>query len=207
MSDEDTTQDTPEVTPAAPTTEAPDPYEKRYNDLRPQWDKTNTLLDKARNGDVDAIRELGFAIEDEEDDDEPDYAGTPDPTAKELAELRKELDDQKAWRNEQEQQRLASQITGHIGDLTKDQDLTQEEKDWIFTKATIGDISNEKTEAEVKKFLEWRESQRNAWVEQYRTTKNAPRVGTGTAAGKQPDLDNDEERVAHMMAQIDANRR
>src|SRR5689334_7576943 len=109
MADEATDALIPEApsTEAAAPTEAPapDPYEKRYADLRAQFDLRNSLLDRARQGDVDAIRELGFAVDEPEDATPEEY---DDPCAPKLAEYEKKISELEQWKQAQEAERIAS---------------------------------------------------------------------------------------------------
>lgn len=87
--------DTPvtDAAPDVPTTgeghaaaETPN-YEQRYNDLRSEFDRRNpdyTLLDRARQGDIDALQQLGLPVEfaddssDEQEFDADTLAYDPD---------------------------------------------------------------------------------------------------------------------------------
>ena len=68
--------DTPEPgpavadTPAAPSADTVD-YSKRYEDLRSEFDRRNSLISRAQNGDPDALSELGFELYQEEQQAEP----------------------------------------------------------------------------------------------------------------------------------------
>lgn len=193
--------ETPSTEAAAPT-EAPaqpDPYEKRYADLRSEFDRRNSLLDKARNGDIDAIRALGFEVDAPEPDPTPEYE--EDPYAAQLTPLQKELEELKAWKQEQEAAKVASSIRSHVDSLSTEAGvtLTDRDKEIIFSQAVGGDqISAESTEAAFKAHLEWR----NALLESVQAKPAPARPGTGQAATKQPDLDNEQERIAWMSARL-----
>lgn len=187
---------------AAPTeAPAPDPYEKRYNDLRPQWDRTNTLLNRARNGDIEAIRELGFDVDADEPDPTPEVEEYEDPYAAQLTQTQKELAELKQWRMQQEAERAASALRAHVDSLAQENsvELTDRDKEIIFSQAASGEsINPEATEAAFKAHLEWR----NALLESVAQKETPDRPGTGQAATKQPDLDNPQERRAYMKAQL-----
>jgi hypothetical protein len=79
----------PSTEAAAPTeAPAPDPFEKRYNDLRSEFDRKNALIDRATQGDIEAIRALGFDY-DEPEDPTPEYV-EDDPYAAEARRVREE---------------------------------------------------------------------------------------------------------------------
>jgi Skp family chaperone for outer membrane proteins len=137
MADEATDALIPEApsTEAAAPTEAPapDPFEKRYNDLRSEFDRKNALLDRAtKQGDIEAIRALGFDYE-EPEDPTPEYV-EEDPYAAEFAQTKKELDELKQWRQAQEAERVASGIRSHVQSLAQEAglELSDYDKEVIF---------------------------------------------------------------------------
>jgi hypothetical protein len=60
-------------TTGAPATTQPEGYieQKRYDDLRSEFDRKNTLLDRALRGDAEAAQELGFEFADDQQDPDP----------------------------------------------------------------------------------------------------------------------------------------
>jgi hypothetical protein len=60
-------------TTGAPATTQPEGYieQKRYDDLRAEFDRKNTLLDRALRGDAQAAQELGFEFADDQQDPDP----------------------------------------------------------------------------------------------------------------------------------------
>lgn len=189
----------PEV--AAPTeAPAPDPYEKRYNDLRSDYDRRNSLLDRARNGDIDAIRELGFEVDAPDPTPEEEY---DDPYAAKLSEYEKQIAELSQWKQQQEAEKAAISIRSHVDSLASQAgvELTDRDKEIIFSQAVGGDsINPEATEAAFKAHLEWR----NALLESVAHRETPDRPGTGQAAIKQFDPVNatDEERLAYMEARL-----
>lgn len=224
MTDEPTPAATPqegtqqaEEAPQAPDTGAPEGtpevnWEQRYNDLRPQYDRTQTLVDRARQGDEQALTELlpgyGFQDPDQEFDDLEDPLEFDDP----VEELRHELDQVK-------------------GQLTSEQEVKQQaqfeqaENDWIggsidelegqlseeFTdqeRQAIGDLSKTMRndqgypdvagahEAIFKTVLEGR---RAKWMD---SKKRAPQVQSGSQAEGQPNLDDPKARREYMAERL-----
>lgn len=207
MADEATDALIPEApsTEAAAPTEAPasDPYEKRYADLRSEFDRRNSLLDRARQGDVAAIRELGFDVDEPEDDPTPEY--DEDPIDARLSPLQKELEEIKQWKQAQEAERIASGIRSHVDSLAQQAgvELTDTDREYIFRGAVSGDkIGEDTTKAAFEAHIAYRTSLLDAEKANWVQTKKAPRVGTGQAVEKQPDLDNEQERIAWMQAQM-----
>lgn len=125
--------DTPE-TPAAEDTEPEVDYQKRYEDLRPEFDRTNQILAslQGRHGveaQQEAARLFGFEFADEE----PEEEGLTSPED-EIAEIKRQL----AERDEQaEQQQYAAAekdwIQQELGKVEKDFDrkLSAEERDIV----------------------------------------------------------------------------
>jgi hypothetical protein len=204
MADEATDALIPEApsTEAAAPTEAPapDPFEKRYNDLRSEFDRKNALLDRAtKQGDIEAIRALGFDYE-EPEDPTPEYV-EEDPYAAEFAQTKKELDELKQWRQAQEAERVASGIRSHVQSLAQEAglELSDYDKEVIFRGAVGGDkIDAEVTAAAFKAHADYIKGLQ----EQYSDKPHVPRPGTGQAVEKQPDLDDPQERKAWMKAQL-----
>lgn len=205
MSDEDTTALVPEAPVTGDATPdagapAPDPYEKRYADLRSEFDRKNALIDRATKGDGEAIRSLGFEYDEPEPDPTPDYE-EPDPYAAEFAQTKKELDELKQWRQAQEAERVATGIRTHVDSLAQEAGLTLSDydKEVIFRGAVGGDrIGQEETASAFKAHADYL----TGIQEQYAEKPHAPRPGTGQAVTKQPDMDNRDERVAHMKAEL-----
>ena len=204
MADEATDALVPEApsTEAAAPTEAPapDPYEKRYADLRSEFDRRNSLLDRARQGDIDAIRELGFEVDQPDEDPTPDYV-EDDPYAAKLSEYEKQLSELSQWKQQQEAERVATGIRTHVETLAEEAglNLTDYDKEVIFRGAVSGDkIDPDTTAAAFKAHAEYLQSLQ----EQLAPKGTPPRPGTGQAVEKQPDLDNDQERREWMKAQL-----
>lgn len=209
MADEATDALIPEApsTEAAAPTEAPapDPYEKRYNDLRSEFDRKNALLDRAtKQGDVEAIRALGFEYDEPEPED-PTPNEYEDPYAEKFSAQEKQLAELTQWKQQQEAERVASSIRAHVDSLSTEQgvNLTDKDKEYIFAQAVGGEqIGADQTKAAFDAHVAYVNSLRQSFEEEYIPTKTTTRPGTGQAASKQPDLDNPQERREWMKAQL-----
>src|SRR4051812_35537804 len=144
MADEATDALIPEApsTEAAAPTEAPapDPFEKRYNDLRSEFDRKNALLDRAtKQGDAEAIRALGFAY-DEPEDPTPEYV-EDDPYAEKLAQYEEKISRLEAAEQRRDAERVASGIRSHVDSLAQAEglELSDYDKEVIFRGAVGGD--------------------------------------------------------------------
>lgn len=199
--------DTPAV--AGPT-EAPgtqdqqqataDPYEKRYNDLRPEFDRATqeraelqqwkewaelALTTEDTDTQRQALQRLGFDVPDEIEDIEPaeyeEYA--QDPRLEELL----------SWKQAQEQQAREAAgfeyLTGHINNeverlgMTSLDDATRQ---WVLSRALAnpgipappGSPHDElpNVEAAYKEFQQWELERQKQWA---KTKQNAPYVPSG----------------------------
>lgn len=206
MSDEDTTALVPEApaSEAAAPTEAPatDPFEKRYADLRSEFDRRNALIDRATKGDIEAIRTLGFDYDEPEDPTPDTYED--DPYAAKLAEYEKKISELDQWKQQQEANRIAEGIRSHVDSLAQQAgvELTDTDKEYIFRGAVGGEIGEDATKTAFEQHIAYRNSLLDAEKANWVQTKKATRPGTGQAVEKQPDLDNPQERWAHMNAQL-----
>jgi hypothetical protein len=199
--------DTPE--PSAPDHGTPEPqinWQKRYEDLRPQFDRTNQQL--AQLNDEEYRKQLmaqwGYEVE-----DAPPEQEWVDPTD----ELRQELNELKQWRDqrtqaEQEQEQL-QRITASVDDQFKaaQADLDPATREWVTTRALNMD-PREDGMPDIAGALEaygaWVEGQQKQW-EEARRKPRAPRIPSGGQEGTSaPDLNDREARRAHMAEQLDA---
>jgi hypothetical protein len=202
--------DTPETSaPDVGTPEQQTDWQKRYNDLRPQFDRTNQQL--AQLNDEEYRKQLmaqwGYEVEDAQPEQE-----WVDPTD----ELRAELNELKQWRDqrtqaEQEQEQL-QKITASVDDQFKaaNADLDPATREWVTTRALNMD-PREDGMPDIAGALEaygaWIEGQQQKW-EQDRKRPRAPRIPSGGQEGTSaPDLSDREQRRAHMAEQYDSIQR
>ncbi len=214
-------------TPTAPqegdaATESVD-WEKRYNDLRPEYDRVKTewsqreedlALLEAIQSDPDTQRQLYEELAqaygtDAEDVEEPlDETGLDPAILSKLQEL-----DEKSARYEQhlqkqEEDELVQQmdefITDSLEKLSDGQELSDDEETWIVSRAvslppTADGLPDVQQAYEEYKKLD------AARHERYSKTKRAPQAPQGQGATKDPDLDNPREREDYFAAKFTAN--
>ena len=156
MSDQQEPTEALEATPdtGAPTTEGtPDPFETRYNELRPQYDRTHNELNRYKN-DPEFRKELFNELASEQgyeiDPGEPEYE---DPYADPSEALQKELAELKSWRDEftqqtqmEKQAAIAEQYSESKmtdlglpevsrGNSEEENQLAETQRNWIVTRA------------------------------------------------------------------------
>lgn len=212
--------ETPEgTTPAAPETD----WEKRYQDLQPEFTRTTQELAQHRaiitglQSDDDETRQQALAalgLEFAEPEDDPN---TPDPdqdpTGAKLAALERklaEIDQRETARTQaeassREQERLDAIEANCQKQLAKIEGLDDATRDWIYTRSLTTHHTPEglpDIEAAHKEFLEFETARQKAWA----TTKKAPYIpGSGTSATQVPDLDDEAQRHAWMKERLRAN--
>jgi hypothetical protein len=209
-------QDTPNVEPDAPDTgtrEQQIDWEKRYQDLRSDYDRRNQQWSEVQQRlDTDPrgfLEEIGYDLSDDEGET-PDYEDDP------LEAIRAEVEQLKADREAQhteaeayaiEQAELGF-INNELGALAKEhgRDFSQEEID------AIGDLSRARPTPEGTPnvrgayetvFKTILSRAKEDWVQ----SKGSPQVLAGAAGVENVDLDNPRERqdyFAQRLAQIDA---
>lgn len=202
------TPDTPDTLAPTGTPDTPQiDYEKRYSDLRPQYDRTAQELaalraEQERLADADYQRQLmaswGYDVE------EPGTA-YEDPTE----DLRRELSELKEWKEgltqrEQEQQQLA-QIEASVDEQFKAAapDLDPQTREWVTTRALNMDPRDDgmpNIQGALQAFQEWEVERQKQWRAQKR---RAPHIPSGGAEGTSaPNLDDREQRIAWMAEQM-----
>lgn len=204
--------DTPELAASgAPETPAPEQtidYEKRYNDLRPQWDRSNQVLSTLGINDawVEAfndpdtqeealdwlVRRHGYdvadAVADELGTDEPD-------DTRDLRDPR--VDEILARQESEDTEKLSGEIEDHIQSLAAEKKikLTPKQAHAIFNEAVDRGPSPDSTQ---EVFDEWVEDQaafKDSVIEDYRKSKSSaspppPSAGPGT-----PDVPIDDRKA------------
>jgi hypothetical protein len=197
----------PEQAPGTAQEQQPagDPYEKRYNDLRPQFDRTTQELSEIKQQqqlyeialtttDPDtqrqALQQLGYDVPDEVEDVEPaEWTDDEDP----LADVRQELAELKQWRDQNQSQAQEAAgfefLMGHINNeverLGMDK-LDEATRQLVLSQALAspgvpappGAPHDElpNVEAAWKQFQAWRDEEQKRWA---KTKSSAPYVPPG----------------------------
>lgn len=221
MSDQAPEAGTPEPAdpqPAAPgtTTEPAAPavdYEQRYNDLRPQYDRTNTELQQYRQvieglGSEDpAVREwaaaqLGLELQQEQQEEQDQFTAL----AAQVAQLQEQL-------QQSQQQSQQDAVTAYVEQYTQValdalDGLDDAEKAWVLRAAValppvespegvpVPDVASA-----MREFEEFIGAQKQSWAQ----TKRAPRPpASGSSATEAPNLDemSRQDRWDHMAQRL-----
>jgi hypothetical protein len=204
-------QDTPtEAAPAEGTpasSEETIDYAKRYNDLRPEFDRTKqTLSEKeqeaqawqilATSTDPDLVQQaadiLGVELEQDTDEETPDDEAEAPMTRREF----------QAWQQEQQAETEAKQtadaIRSHVEQIAQERGLklTDRQRNLIFAEAVEGQISPERTVQAVDAVLGEFDSYAQSV---YKPKPRVPHVTKGGQSAEQvPDLDNPEGRTDYI---------
>lgn len=189
-------QETP-PTPAPEGTPGPEiDYRKRYEDLRPTFDRTAQEAAALRgemervSSDPDYQRQLmaswGYEVED------PSVGQQPDPTE----DLRAQLAELSEWKQsltaEQQEAAQLQKITSSVDEQFRavGASLDDATKEWITTRALNMDPREDgmpDIAGAHKAFTDWETARMNAWQQ---TKRRAPHIAPdGTAATQAPDLD------------------
>lgn len=208
----------PEQDPQAPLVDTPEPsapngtpdapqidHEKRYNDLRSEFDRRNAQLNDEEHR-RQLMAEWGYEIEDPAEQQQYAYE---DPNA----ELRQQIAELAEWKNTQEQQRQQAQqleqITSSVAEQFKavDPNLDEDDREWITTRALNMDPREDgmpDIAGAYQAFQGWETQRQQRW-EQARKRPKPPHVPPGGQAGTDaPNLNDREQRRAHMGSQLDA---
>lgn len=174
--------------------------EKRYQDLRSNHDRINSLLDRAKSGDNDALRELIGAEFAQDETEDPDPGDEQEP----VEDPRIAAHDE--WIQQQQVERTLNAFNAHLDKLAGDPQLLDEYDRQAILNASVADGFNEA--ATEKAFSAWQEREKareKKIVEQYRKSKKAPHVsqaGTGATEEVLPLDASHRDRVAHMTEQL-----
>lgn len=166
----------------APAPPPDDGYEKRYADLRTEFDRRNSLLDRARQGDAEAASELGFEFAEQEPDpgdEEQTYGEEPAETADPVA---------RQWIEQQQVKENLALFNSHLDRLAGGPELLDDWDRQALLNASIAGGFNE--QATEKAFAQWKErndTREKAQFEKWKKSKQAPHVSaSGTGATEVP---------------------
>lgn len=194
----------------APASTPPEGYidQQRYEELRREFNQRNNLIDRARQGDAEALRELtGFTFA---DDDEPDT--DPDYEEQEDAPRDPRVDAILEERQREQFERFVEGVQGHIGSLLDEAkiNLPDELKSGllpaVFAAAGEGQPTPETTQQVVSQWTKAIGTIKQEAVKEYIASKrNAPFVNPGgTGATEVPNLDDGPTRRQWLMEQVAA---
>lgn len=207
--------DTPPAVDAPPV----DPYEKRYNDLRPQFDRTAQEAAELRafkeslTSDPDALRtflaEQGYEVE---DTPEAPSGAEDDRLAAIEQYMREDREERAAAKAQADEQRqleaIRERVESQFTDIAKTagvEKVDDKTRKWLEAQALYNLPALPDGTPDVlgawQALQEWRQAEDAVWAQ----TKKAPGVPKNGAPGTQvPNLDDDNERRAWMKQQLEA---
>lgn len=203
----------------APITDSPAPsedYEKRYNDLRPQYDRTmsrnqeleqflGALADPQTQAQALAALGLEVAGDDDDDDDDFDYEDPDeriDRIEQFISQREAEAENAEILKLEQEY------VTEAIKEITKAEniDLSAEERKLVETLAKHPEMRDEDGIPDVEAAFAEFKAATEANLGRYRSSKRAPSVELGQAGTDKINLNDDDARIEATAAIIQAER-
>jgi hypothetical protein len=210
---------TAEEAPGTQTDQQAVDYQKRYDDLRPEFDRRGSRIaeleryeqavNDLRSDDADtrarAAQALGLPFEFVDDTPEEDpYADPQEQLAARLEALEQQL--QQRGQQEQQAQQIA-QIEQHVEQqLAALEGLDDQDRKWIVNTAVAMPPTAEgmpDIRAAFEEFKAWETARQQKWAQ----TKRAPHVGQVGTAGTQalPEDAGHNERVAYAMERLQAD--
>jgi hypothetical protein len=212
MSDQAPIEETPAV-PPSPETGTPGTdqeqidWQKRYEDLRPEYDRTTQrlsererLVEGLSSDDPDtraaAAQALGLQFVDDSTDDDQ-YTDPTDQLAQKLQALEARLEQRDQQAQDQANiARIEAAVEQQLAQLPDG--LSEKDKNWIVKGALGLDPTPEGVpdiQAAYQEFTEWESDRQKQWA----ATKKAPHVSAvGQQGTSAPDLDDPAQRVAWM---------
>jgi hypothetical protein len=198
-----------------PAPSAPDPgtpeqqinWQKRYEDLRPQFDRTTQQL--AQLNDEEYQRQLmaqwGYEVEDAPPEQE--WVDPTDELAQQVAELREWKEQRTQAEREQEQ---LQQITASVDAQFKEAaaDLNAATREWVTTRALNMDPRQDgmpDIQGALSEYQAWVQAQQQQWEEQRKRPRPPKIASGGQEATSAPDLTDREQRRNWMAEQYAAN--
>lgn len=215
--DTPTADETPAVEAAseAPSSDTQIDWEKRYNDLRPEWDRAKTqlsefeqyqpLIQSLQTDPRATIKALQEQFGDEYEDDEDDYED-PGERALRLIQEQQETAQQQAERERLEE--MEEQYVGEGIDALAERDnveLSDHAQAVIYALATNDALRAEDGRPDVEAAYDALRAFEKEVRDGYVASKKAPRIPSGRPGEKSPDLSNEQERVNYMAQIIEAN--
>ncbi len=189
-------------------------WQKRYEDLRPEWDRAKTqlsefeqyqpLIQSLQNDPQGTIRALQkqFGVDDEIDDDEFE-----DPGERALRMLQEQQETAQQQAEREQLDALEEQYVGEGIDALAQRDNiepSEDEQTLIYALATNDAVRGEDGRPDVEWAYNAIQALKKEVREGYVASKKAPRIPSGRPGEKSPDLSNDDERVSLMAEMIEA---
>lgn len=191
----------PEGTPA----EAADPFEKRYNDLRPEYDRTTQrlsqyeqLVDHLQDPEyqAEALEALGLQLAEEERDEDDDW-DEDDPSERiEQMENYLEQQSQAAYQAQQEDAML-DRVEEGVDALQKEHGEFDDEELELLLDAAEANPDDDGI-PDVKYAYELLTKVADARREKYLASKKGTQLPGGQAAVEDVDIDDEQARIALM---------
>jgi hypothetical protein len=206
-------QDTPIAEDPASTQDTPESeepsvnFEKRYDDLRYFNDRREQLIGAARQGDREAIDELGLPVAEEEEtedytDDEDDYK---DPFDRRLAQVEAQQQAQGEAEEEAEIEALQEQyLDDNFANFEEEENvkLSDEQKQLIASMAFNRQDENRVPDLETA-FALWKEAAKGV-RSGYEKSKRASRAPSGQKGERHVELDTPEKMAQALADEMDA---
>lgn len=191
-------------------------FEKRYNDLRPDYDRKSqrlaeleelerSLSDPERQ--AEALRRFEIELADDElPDDDDDFGDDPEFRDPRVDKLMEELQAERQQREtERAQQQFDESFTDQIEAIekTEGRELDEDEIAILHDRALLRAVRGEQPSVEALY-----QDLDKVWDKRSKTyveSKKAPRVTAGRSASEQPDLDDEAARHRWLQQRLEAN--
>ena len=210
--------DSPEVeeTPADESQDSTaETYEKRYNDLRAQYDRIHPrysqyeqFIGNLRNPETqaEALRALGFDLEDDAEPDD-DYTDPEDRYEQRFAQIEQFLQQEAEAKAQADYEKLERQyLDEQVAEIAKSEsvELTAEEREAV--EGLADRMRDEDGIPDVKGAYELLSRAAEARQKRYVKSKKAPKVELGAAGTEKLDMADEDVRRTHLAQLIEAGR-
>ena len=201
--------------PESPDSPAVD-YEKRYSDLRPEYDRTTQRLSQyeqfignLRNPETqaEALRALGFDLEDENAEPDDDYTDPEDRYEQRFAQIEQFLQQEAEAKAQADYEKLERQyLDEQVAEIAKSEsvELTAEEREAV--EGLADRMRDEDGIPDVKGAYELLSRAAEARQKRYVKSKKAPKVELGAAGTEKLDMADEDVRRTHLAQLIEAGR-
>ena len=203
-------EETPVEASAETTSEEPSKaeidWQKRYEDLRPQWDRTKQQLSQyeqftqaLQNDPQATIRALQEQFADAEDDGDDDEFEDPGERALQILQEQQETAQQQADR-ERRQAVEEQYVAEGIDALTKrdNVELSDHAQAVLYALSTHDSLRGEDGRPDVESAYEALRDFEKEVRERYVSSKKSPRIPNGRPGEKSIDLDNEDDALKYM---------